>query len=83
MVAQDLIEFREMWDVPPVIGHSHCPKYPAEVKGFQSTLEEMITQTRMLVVKLLRLISRALGRNEDYLAQFHTSISDKTGVKKR
>jgi len=73
--VKDLLELREMWDVPGVNKHPLCPSYPP-IDGYQETLEEMIDQTRNLVKKLLRLISRALGLEEDFLANMHKGISD-------
>lgn len=79
-----ILEIREMWDVPGLVNHRHCPKYPkAEVPDLQPAMEALTEECRTLLKKLLKGMARALRlKDEDYLLKIHENVNDDTVVSK-
>jgi len=72
-----ILEIREMWDVPGVVGSARAPQYPKEVPQLQTSMESLTYECRDLLRKLLRAVAKALRlEDEEYLLKIHQNVED-------
>jgi isopenicillin N synthase-like dioxygenase len=73
-----------MWDVPGLVNHRFCPKYPeTEVPDLKPSMEVLTEESRSLLKKLLKAFGRALRLDdEDYLLKIHKNLNDDKVVSK-
>jgi len=79
-----ILELREMWDVPGLVNHRHCPTYPStEIPDLKPSMEELTEESRALLKKLLKAFGRALRlEDENYLMKIHKNLNDDSVVSK-
>jgi isopenicillin N synthase-like dioxygenase len=72
-----ILELREMWDVPGVVGSARAPVYPEEVPDLKPAMESLTLECRDLLRKLLRAVARAMKlEDEEYLLKIHQNVED-------
>ncbi|CAL8137892.1 unnamed protein product [Orchesella dallaii] len=72
-----ILEIREMWDVPGVVGSVRAPQYPTEVPQLQTAMESLTFECRDLLRTLLRAVGKAMRlEDEEYLLKIHQNVED-------
>jgi len=78
-----ILELREMYDVPGLVNHRLCPKYPEEIKDLKPAMEVLTEESRALLKKLLKGLGLALHLEDpDYLLKIHKNLNDDSVVSK-
>lgn len=72
-----ILELREMFDVPGVVGSARAPQYPEEIPDLKLSMESLTIECRDLLRTLLRAVAKALNLDdEEYLLKIHQNVED-------